>query len=90
MPLAALHAPTDVRVVSMGVARYGEEFEKRIDPRGRAYYWATNEPPPPPSDEETDLSALSKGFVTLTPLHYDLTKRTMLEEMSSWNFRVSP
>jgi 5'-nucleotidase len=89
IPLAALHAEPKLRVVPMGVARYGEGFEKRVDPRGRSYYWATNEPPPPPSEEETDLSALAKGYVTLTPLHYDMTKRTMLEEMSGWNFRFS-
>lgn len=89
IPLAALRAPAELRVVPMGVVRYGEEFEKRIDPRGRSYFWATNEPPPPPSEEETDISALAKGHITLTPLHYDLTKRPLLDEMAGWNFRVS-
>ena len=59
----------------MGVYRYGEKFEKRIDPRGRSYFWATNEPPPPRGEQETDLTAFDKGAITLTPLHYDLTKR---------------
>ena len=90
IPLAAL-APAPgaesgrrVRVVPMGVARYGEAFERRIDPRGRRYYWATSEPPPPPGEPETDLSALAKGWVTLTPLDFDLTKRTVLAEMEDW------
>ena len=73
----------------MGVSRYGEEFEKRTDPRGRNYYWATGEPPPLPVNEETDLSALAKGMVTLTPLDFDLTKRAVLAEMEQWNFELA-
>jgi broad specificity polyphosphatase/5'/3'-nucleotidase SurE len=56
----------------MGLARYGEQYEKRIDPRGRTYFWSVNEPPPPPSDHETDLSALRKGYVTVTPLPIEI------------------
>ena len=29
----------------MGVERYGEHFIRRQDPKGRDYYWATNDPP---------------------------------------------
>ena len=74
----------NIKVVPMGIFRYGEEFEKRIDPRGRPYFWATSEPAPPHGPIETDISALEKGYVTITPLHYDLTKRPLLEEMERW------
>jgi len=84
IPTSALSRPTKVRVVPMGVTRYGEHFEKRVDPRGRNYYWATGEPPPGEGPEETDLSALNKGYVTLTPLDFDLTKRAMLNHMKQW------
>ena len=73
----------------MGLVRYGEQYEKRVDPRGRPYFWAINEPPPPPGEQETDLTALRKGFVTLTPLDFDLTKRKVLAEMEDWKFKVS-
>ncbi|HEV3025756.1 MAG TPA: 5'/3'-nucleotidase SurE, partial [Pirellulales bacterium] len=76
IPMRALETRQAVlKVVPMGVARYGEKFEKRFDPRGRCYYWATNEPPPPAGEQETDLTALAQGHVTLTPLGFDLTKR---------------
>ena len=42
----------------MGVNRYGEHFVKRADPKGRSYYWATNDPPPQPTDHATDLTEL--------------------------------
>jgi 5'-nucleotidase len=88
IPTTALTRRSELRVVPMGVTRYGEHFEKRIDPRGRSYYWATNSPPPPPGERETDLSALAQGFVTLTPLDFDLTKGTVLSEMERWRFEL--
>ncbi len=76
----------ELKVVPMGVARYGESFEKRRDPRGRTYYWASNDPPPAPTEHETDLTALSRGHMTLTPLSYDMTDTVHLAEMRKWKF----
>ncbi len=89
IPTAAIEGDKPLRVVPMGVARYGEEFEKRTDPRGRSYFWATYVPPPPPPNHETDVTALSKGSVTLTPLDYDMTSRPALAEMERWTFAMS-
>jgi 5'-nucleotidase len=85
---ALLKKQIDVRVVPMDVARHGENFDKRKDPRGRTYYWATGEPPPPPGDRDTDLTALSQGFVTLTPLQYDMTQRDVMTAMETWRLRI--
>jgi len=88
IPLSALSGTPELLVVPMGVARYGENFEKRTDPRGRSYYWATNDPPPPREGKETDLSALAQGYVTLTPLDFDLTKRNTLAHMQGWDLKL--
>ena len=90
IPSAALRQPSEVKLVPMGMDRYGDSYEKRIDPRGRAYFWSTNDPPARPMVEETDQTALAKGFVTLTPLDFDLTKRSYLERMQSWKFAPLP
>ena len=42
IPTSAVHGAAEVKVVPMGVFRYGEKFEKRVDPRGRNYFWAIN------------------------------------------------
>lgn len=89
IPTVACERAAEVRVVPMGVSRYGEQFIKRTDPRGRSYYWATNEPPPRPEGHETDLTALAKGLVTLTPLQYNLTKQPVLAEMERWRLSVA-
>jgi 5'-nucleotidase len=88
IPTAALAGAPQVRVVPMDTTRYGERFEKRVDPWGRDYYWATGLPLPHTAGEETDLSALAKGHVTLSPLDYNLTRRAALAEMAQWKFAV--
>ncbi len=88
IPTSAVGRETSVRIVPMGVNRYGEHFIKRKDPKNRTYYWATTDPPPEPTDEETDLSALAKGQITMTPLHYDLTRHDALRDMSAWQLRT--
>jgi 5'-nucleotidase len=89
IPTIACQRPTEVKIVPMGVSRYGEQFIKRTDPRGRTYFWATNDPPPQLEGLETDLTALTKGFITLTPLQYNMTKQAVLAEMErSWRLTV--
>jgi 5'-nucleotidase len=88
IPTRALRGTPRLRVVPMSIARYGEAFERRIDPRGRAYYWATNEPPPPPSPHESDVTALASGDVTLTPLDYDLTHRTAIDALAAGEWPI--
>ena len=86
IPTAALVGRPNVRVVPMSIARYGEAFERRVDPRGRNYYWASNDPPPPPSSKESDVTALADGAITITPLEYDLTHWKRLEELQAIKF----
>ena len=78
-----------VHCVPMGVERYGDHYIKRQDPKGRNYYWSTNDPPPKPTDHETDLNALFAGTITVTPLQFDMTKRALLEKMGSWGLSLT-
>lgn len=84
IPTSALDGSAEVRVVPAATAPWGEDFQQRLDPRGRPYYWATGAQPDPPSDEETDLRALRGGHITLTPLKFDINRREKLEQMKSW------
>ena len=79
----------EVHCVPMGVERYGEHYIKRQDPKGRNYYWSTNDPPPKPTDHETDLNALAAGHVTVSPLQFNMTKQSLLERMASWDLSIS-
>ena len=86
IPSAARGEPKGVKVVPMGIGRYGEGFAKRQDPRGRTYYWMTYEPPFDLEGPETDVTALAQGYITVTPLHFNLTKSDMLPVLAQWNW----
>ena len=73
----------------MNVIRYEDQFEQRLDPWGREYYWLIGGPATTVAGHETDLSALAKGRVTITPLDFDLTRRATLSEMESWQFQCT-
>ncbi|MBN1589663.1 MAG: 5'/3'-nucleotidase SurE [Pirellulales bacterium] len=85
IPTAALRDSPEIHVVPMDVTPYGDEYEKRTDPWGRDYYWATGNPPTAVG-VETDLSVLGRGHVALTPLAYDMTAQAMLARMKDWKF----
>jgi len=89
IPTAALVGEPKVACVPMNVIRYNDSFEKRSDPWGRDYYWLRGGPPQPALEHETDLSALAKGHITLTPLSYDMTRRAALAAMADWQFDLA-
>jgi 5'-nucleotidase len=86
IPTAALEGCPEICTVPMNITRYEDRFEKRSDPWGRNYYWLTGGPHTATVGHETDLSALSKGKVALTPLDYNMTRQSVLAEMEKWKF----
>jgi 5'-nucleotidase len=66
--------PRGVKTVIMGVRRHTDVMEKRTDPRGRPYYWSGLNPIENHQMEPgTDVKELTDGYVTVTPLRFDLT-----------------
>jgi len=62
-----------VRAVKMGRRVYGEGIVEKRDPRGKKYYWIGAAPPSGEPEEGTDLWAIAEKFISVTPLHLDLT-----------------
>ncbi|OGO60904.1 MAG: 5'/3'-nucleotidase SurE [Chloroflexi bacterium RBG_19FT_COMBO_49_13] len=60
-------------ITRQGLRVYRDRLDRRLDPRGRPYYWIGGEAPTAIPDEGTDFGALEQGFVSITPLHLDLT-----------------
>jgi 5'-nucleotidase len=69
-----------VVVVRQGKGNVIETFEKRIDPRDNVYYWISGEKTTANPDLQTDIGALSQGYITITPIQYDLTRYELLDE----------
>ena len=74
-----------IRFCRQAHAKWQEEFDKRQDPSGRDYYWLTGHFVPfEEHDEDTDLYALQKGFVSIVPVNFDMTHHALLKEISAW------
>ncbi len=73
-----------VKVTRQGVARFTEEFHKRVDPRGRAYWWLGGELMEADDEEGTDGAAIKGGAVSVTPIHYDMTDYANLDMIEKW------
>ena len=88
VPTVATESPQDLKIVPAGLAQYGRSYEKRVDPGGRNYYWALWEEPEKPPAENSDVVELRKGNVTLTPLQFDMTRHSLMDEMDEWNLKT--
>jgi 5'-nucleotidase len=75
------------KITRQGLRVYRDRLDRRLDPRGRAYYWIGGESPTGVEEEGTDFGSLSKGYVSITPLQLDLTARKMLPALRDWNWK---
>ena len=78
-----------VRVMPQNVSVYKEKFDRRTNPRGRTYFWTSPEFHCPEPHPDTDVTALAEGFITVTPLQFNLTNRPMLSEMGHWSWDLN-
>lgn len=75
-------------VTRQGLRIYRDELVRRIDPRGKPYYWIGGDVPTGIPEKETDFGALKEGWVSITPLELDLTAYQSIERLKQWSFRV--
>jgi len=71
-------------VTKQGKAFYNEKFDKRVDPRNRTYYWMSGERKSMEEDEDSDERMVQEGYVSVTPVYYDLTHYNFLDNLKSW------
>lgn len=62
-----------VRICRQAQAKWEEEYDMRLDPHKRPYYWLTGKFVNYDQGEDTDEWALTNGFVSVVPVQYDLT-----------------
>jgi len=73
-----------VRITHQGKMKYVESYDRRIDPRNNVYYWLCNSAPITDADPFADSSALSANYISITPIHYDLTHYRMFDTLKKW------
>ena len=84
IPYLSVENMTGLAITRQGLRVYRDALDRRLDPRGRPYYWIGGEEPTGVNEEGTDVGALARGYVSLTPLQLDLTNYKAMEKLKSW------
>ncbi len=77
--------PKGIKLAAMAVLDYGESYEERTDPRNRPYYWLRGTRKPAGDSDVSDAAWLERGYVTVTPIRFDMTD---YDTLSQWRERV--
>ncbi|MGD1044269.1 MAG: 5'/3'-nucleotidase SurE [Bacteroidota bacterium] len=73
-----------VLITRQGKAVWNDTFDHRRDPNNREYYWLTGGLEEVDTDLEFDEAAVRANYISVTPIHYDLTDYKMFEAMKKW------
>lgn len=73
-----------LKVCRQASARWVEEFDSRRDPRGVDYHWLTGRFENGDKSTDTDQWALDNNFVSVVPVHFDMTAHQALEYIKQW------
>jgi 5'-nucleotidase len=73
-----------VVVTRQGRAVWNDTFDVRRDPANKEYFWLTGALEDSDRGLEYDQSAVRENYISVTPIHYDLTDYKMLDVMERW------
>ncbi|MGN6178849.1 MAG: 5'/3'-nucleotidase SurE [Mucilaginibacter sp.] len=77
-----------IKICRQANAKWAEEFDERIDPHKRPYYWLTGVFQLNDSGEDTDVWALSHNYVSIVPVQFDMTAHHAIPVLNNWSFGI--
>ena len=83
IPIARPEQIKGIRICKQAYAKYEEDFAERLDPHGKKYYWLTGEFKNFDKSKETDVWALEHNYVSVVPVHFDLTNYELKNSLES-------
>lgn len=75
-----------LKICRQAKAKYAEEFDERLDPHKRKYYWLTGVFQNNDHGQDTDVWALTNGYASIVPVQYDLTAYQAIGMLNEWVF----
>ena len=86
MPATKAKGKRKVKLARQGKTRWVESFDVRMDPNNKEYYWLMGKLEIMDHAPDTDEIAVRNGFISVTPIHYDLTDYVTLEKLRKSHF----
>jgi len=83
VPNSPLSEVRGTRITRLGKRIYHQMTVERVDPRGKKYYWIGGGEPDWEREEGTDLDAVDRNMISITPLHLDLTDYNSFDKLKS-------
>ncbi|CAN5616008.1 5'/3'-nucleotidase SurE [soil metagenome] len=87
-PLREGESPTGIKLCRQCTRPWADSYERRKDPRGREYFWMDTVYKLGDTDADTDVAALRDGYVTITPLQFDLTENATLKKWTAGDWKL--
>lgn len=72
-----------VAITELGNRIITDKYEKRIDPRGKVYYWAAGEFVTEPENASTDIAAIRNNKISITPVTYEMTGKNIIRDLET-------
>ncbi|HET7274820.1 MAG TPA: 5'/3'-nucleotidase SurE [Longimicrobiaceae bacterium] len=88
LPAIDPDAVRGVRVTRLARRVYTDSLTRATDPNGKEYFWIGGGGVEWSADEGTDFRAVEEGYISVTPLHLDLTNYKLLSEVESWALKA--
>lgn len=70
-----------IAITELGRKMFTDSYEKRIDPRGKVYYWMAGELITEPVDAKTDIAAVRNNKISITPVTYEMTNENTMSDL---------
>jgi 5'-nucleotidase len=87
IPKLSLNDIKGIEITRQGTSVYRDELMPRVDPSGRPYYWIGGEEPTGDINAQgTDIWAVYHGYVSVSPIHLDMTAHNFIPQLVSWKF----
>jgi len=77
-----------IKISRQANAKWAEEFDERMDPHKRPYYWLTGVFQSNDGGEDTDVWALEHGYASVVPVQFDMTAHHAIPLLHGWTFNV--
>ncbi|MBI4540375.1 MAG: 5'/3'-nucleotidase SurE [Gemmatimonadetes bacterium] len=88
LPPIAPEGVHGIRVTTLGRRVYSDSLTRAVDPSGREYFWLGGGVSKWSGSADSDFRCIEEGYISVTPLHLDLTNYSLLEEIRGWNLAL--
>lgn len=72
-----------IAITELGSRMFTDAYERRVDPRGKVYYWMAGELINEPEDASTDIAAVRNNKISITPVTFEMTRVNIMQDLEA-------